>query len=293
MNMPSLLIPSFSTVACPDWTADRVFEEGATAGYQGVELRTFGAGSRGFASDPALCAPEKTRALEERTGVRVVSLGTGCRFDAPVWPPVMGHAFADTERSIREAKWHIDLAITLGCPLVRVFAFEPPPREALHSATQRIAQRLDLVVQHAHRTGVRLALENGGRYATASRLMAIIDEVDSPLLGVSYNVAVAHGAGEDPVNGLNVLGEKLFSLRIKDLCGGQPCPLGEGEVPIAASIRTLIRGGIEAPVIFEWDRAWFPQIAPPEQALGPGAARMFEWMQAAGGNAPAPAVAHR
>ncbi|MGD9689574.1 MAG: sugar phosphate isomerase/epimerase family protein [Phycisphaerales bacterium] len=278
-----MLQPAFSTVACPERSMSEVFELAAQAGFLGVELRTFGAASRGPSSDPALTAPEKVRALVDRFGVRVCSLGTSCRFDEPVWPPVIGWAIADVERSIREAKWHIDLAIALESPLVRVFAFDPPPRESTRSATARIAQRLKLVVGHAFRTGVRVSIENGGRFATAARLMAIIDAVDSPLLGVSYNVAVAAAAGEAPEHGLNVLGDRLLSLRVKDFKGEEACALGDGDVPVREAVTRAARAGASVPVIVEWDRAWIPGLAPADKVLGKSAERLFGWMKESGG----------
>ncbi len=276
-----MIKPIFSTVACPDWSAEAVFETAARCGYLGVELRTFGAGSRGFASDPALTAPEKIRGLSDRYGTPVRSLGTSCKFDDPIWPPVVSHVFFDNERSLREAKWCIDLAITIECPLVRVFGFEPPPRESVVESTTRIAERLKLVVAHAHRTGVRVMLENGGRYRRASEIAAILDMVDSPLLGCCYNVAVAHSAGEGPDAGLNVLGDKLLAVRVKDLRDGAPCMLGDGVVPVKAALGMLARDGFDGPVIFEWDKAWNPGLAPAETVLAPAAARMFEWVKAA------------
>lgn len=280
MNSTLQLQPAVSSVAFPELTIDEIFARAAAIGCLGVELRTFGPGSRGLASDPSLIAPEKIRALADRHGVQVVSLGTSCRFDEPVWPPVIGYAISDTEKSIRDAKRHIDLATTLECPLVRVFAFDPPPRESTKSATARIASRLRLVVAHAHRTGVRVSIENGGRYATAAQIMAIVDAVGSPLLGVSYNVAVAAAAGEPPSSGLNVLGDKLLSLRLKDHRAGEPCPLGHGESPVQDAVRRAAESDLvgRIPVIIEWDRAWRTDLAAADSVLPEAVKSVFGWM---------------
>ncbi len=266
-----------SAVACPEFGAKEFFEAAASAGYSAVELRTDGPASRGFAADPALTAPEKTRALAERFGMPIASLATTCRFDESVWPPVIGHALTDTERSIRHGKWHVDLAVALECPLVRVFAFETPPRERPADARQRIADRLKLVVAHAHRTGVRIALENGGSFPRAADVAGLLDLVASPLLGVAYNVAVAHQAGESPDDGLNVLGGNLLALRVKDHQAGRPCGLGDGDVPVEMAVARARESGFAGPVVFEWDRAWFSDLPTGMGVPAAAARRLMGW----------------
>src|SRR5690606_1814955 len=118
-----MIKPAFSTVACPDWTLERVFRTAAEYGYEGVELRTFGFGSTCVACDPARTATEKIQALSEETGVRIATLATGISFEAPIRPPVIGRVISDTERPQREAKRMVDLAVAINAPFVRVFGF--------------------------------------------------------------------------------------------------------------------------------------------------------------------------
>src|SRR4051812_7926839 len=105
--------PAFSTVACPEWAFERVAEHAAKWGFLGCELRTFGYGSTQFACDPALSSPAKVRLTLERAGVEIVSLATSIRYDDRVTPPVLGMVFSDTERTVRESKGAIDLAVRL------------------------------------------------------------------------------------------------------------------------------------------------------------------------------------
>ncbi len=273
-----MIKPAFSTVACPEWPLETVFETAARSGFPSVELRTFGDASRWFACDPALTAPEKIRGYADRFGVNVCMLATGARFDAPINPPVIGHVIADQEEGVREAKRSIDLAASIECPLVRVFAFEKPSTEKLSSAIQRIAERILKVADHADRTGVKVVLENGGTFTKAADIAAILDEVGSPLIGACYNVSVAHAAGENPQAGINVLGDKLWAARVKDHKAGIPCPLGEGDVPVRAAFERLVKIGFDGPVVFEHDRAWIPNLQPAQIALPAAAQTMFGWI---------------
>jgi sugar phosphate isomerase/epimerase len=188
-----MLKPAFSTVACPELSLRDVAGLAERHGFEGVELRTFGDDSRLFACDPALTAEEKTRALFASRGVEVLSLATSCRFDATISPPVIGYLIADTERSVRQARHAVDLAVRLECPFVRVFGFEIAPREKPAAATARIADRLRMVCDHADKTGARIVLENGGSFETAGQLCDLIDRVDHPLLGACYARAMSRG----------------------------------------------------------------------------------------------------
>ena len=274
-----MLAPAFSTVACPEWTLEQVFAAAARLGWLGVELRSFGQGTRGFASDPALTAPEKIRGWAERAGVPVSMLATSCRFDAPVSPPVLGLVIGDPDRPVREAKAAIDLAASIECPLVRVFGFDVPAAERPAAAHARLIDRLRKTVDGAHRTGVRVALENGGSFPRAADLQCLLDAVNSPLLGACYNVAVAHAAGEAPAQGVATLGSRLFAARVKDLdAAGRPCPLGAGRVPVKPLLKALAGAGFAGPVVYEWDRAWMLDLAPAEPALQHAATTLFAWM---------------
>lgn len=272
---------AFSTVACADRTLGGVADLAGRQRWPGVELRTFGDDSRTSACDPALTGHEKVRAILRRAGLEPVSLATGIGFGEAVSPPVIGHVISDTERAVRAAQRAVDLAALLGCPLVRVFGFELPAYERRVSGVRRIVDRLRKVVDHADRSGVALALENGGALDTPERLMEVVGAVASPLLGVSYNVAASWSAGQDPGQALRVIGAALRILRVKDLRGGVPVRLGAGEVPWAMAIGRALSAGFAGPVVYEYDRAWLPGLEEPEGVLAEAIERLFAAVGAA------------
>lgn len=280
-----MMQPAFSTVACPEWPVETVLERAVRYGFVSVELRTFGDDSRGFASDPALTAPEKIRTLTDRFGIGVAQLATSHAFGDAINPPVIGLVISDTEKAVRAAKRAIDLAAMVECPLVRVFGFDLPPSEKRGSAVARVVDRLGKVIDHAHRTGVRVALENGGSFCRAAEVAEVLDAIRNPLLGACLNVAVAHAAGDAPDAAVNVLEGRIFSVRVKDLREGQPCPLGQGTVPNEVALRALAARGWSGPVVFEWDRAWRPALEAPDLTLPRAAQTLFGWI---GGDAATP-----
>ncbi|MDP1661944.1 MAG: TIM barrel protein [Phycisphaerales bacterium] len=290
-----MLTPAFSTVACPEWTLDRVALAAQRLGFSAVELRTFGVDSRRFACDPALTDAAKVRRLFAEAGVSICSLATDIVFDAPVNPPIIGHLIADQETAVRAAQRAVDLATSIECPFVRVFGFRLSQNEqggnGRTNGVARICDRLGKVLDHALKTGVKVAFENGGSFATSSQVAEILSHFRSPLLVASYNAAAAQLAGENPAEGVTRLTADggLGLLRVKDIKDGRPVVLGTGEIAVRDAVVTAARtsGSASIPVVFEWDRAWIPDIGEADFALDHAARTLWQW---AGSGAPAPAA---
>jgi len=280
---------AFSTVACPEWPLDRVFAAAEEWRCDGVELRTDGYGATRFACDPALTSEGKIRRLASDAGARIACLATGLSFDEPIRPPVIGRVISDTERSVREAKRAIDLAVTIEGECVRVFGFEVPMGESRSSAVDRIVERLGLVLSRAKNTGGRVVLENGGSFATATQLAELMDFLDHPLLGASYSMATAYTAGEDPAQGANVLGDRLWIAKVKD-CTAQrrPCPPGAGVMPAQGFVEAAARANPDVWLVVEWVRAWIEGLAEPEQVMPRSFETLAGWL---GGSSGSPASA--
>ena len=248
-----------------------------------MELRTFGESSRQFACDPALSSDEKVRRMFREQGVEILSLASSARFDEQVFPPVVGYLITDHERCVREAQRAVELAVLLECPYVRVFGFEFPERETRSSGLKRIAGRLALVVDHADKSGVKVVVENGGSFGTAEQLMELIGRVDHPLLGASYSLAAGQAAGDEPARAIKTLDGALWVARVKDLKDGKPVLLGQGELACEAFVRGLASSGFVGPLVYEWDRAWMPEIGGAEEALKLASKTLFTWAATSAG----------
>jgi len=285
---------AFSTVACPEWPLDRVFSNAEVWRCDGVELRTDGYGAARFACDPCLTDNAKIRRLATDAGVQIASVATGLRFDEPIRPPVIGRVISDTERAVREARRALDLAAALQCPMVRVFGFEAALGEARHRAVRRIVERLELVMSRARNLGVRVVIENGGSFPTATDLAELMDLLDHPLLGASYSMATAYTAGESPDQGANVLADRLWLARIKD-CTAQrrPCPPGKGVLPVARFVEAASRANPDAWLVVEWDRAWIDGLAPADEVLPEAFHRVAGWADGRPGEVRSPSAEHQ
>lgn len=280
---------AFSTVACPDWTLERVADVAQSLGFAGVELRTFGWNSSASACDPALTDARKIQRTLRSGGTEPVCLSTGIGFGTPVSPPVIGWAISDVHRDAREASSLVELAAMIECPFIRVFGHQFPRNEKRTRAVDRIVSRLVQVADAGRARQVRVLVENGGSFATAAELSELLDEADHPCLGALYNVAEAHAAGEAPEAGINVLGERLLMAKVKDFADGKAVALGEGRIPVEAAMRELRRSGFGGPVSYEFDRLWLGMGMDPEPVLRTSIRRMFEW---GAGAAPAVRTTH-
>lgn len=275
-----MIRPAFSTVACPDKTIEQVVALGEQAGFSEIEFRSFGVDSRQFACDPALTGAGKVRRLLAGSGMTCCCLATSARFDAPVWPPVIG-VMMDQEQQVRAARRAIDTAAAIGAPLVRVFAFDKPEREKRSATVARIVRRLEPVVDHARNRPVRVVVENGGAFRTAEEVAELIDLVDHPLLGACYSLATGVAAGDDPARAVSTLASRLWLTRVRDLKDGRPVMIGTGDVPCHAFVEALQGAGYAGALVYEWDRAWLPDLAPAEEVLPAACRTLYEWIGAA------------
>ncbi|MEN0020894.1 MAG: sugar phosphate isomerase/epimerase [Planctomycetota bacterium] len=274
---------AFSTLACPEWTLSQVFEFGEDSAFDGVELRTFAEPSMQFACEPLLTSTDKLRRMASGAGFEMAALATSCRFDQPVFPPVLGRALPTYTRPISDAQAFVRFADDLECPIVRVFAFEPQGRESLASFFRRVGERLRAVADSARARNAVVAVENAGAFGAAEDLAALLDEVDHPRLRASYNVAVGAWCGDDPAEAATALAGRTSLLRIKDVdASGMPSALGSGEVPNREAIEAFFAQGFRGWGVYEWDRAWAADldatIAPAAEAVPAAGDLLRSWV---------------
>ena len=289
--------PCFSTVAAAEWTFDRVCRFAAEHGFAGVECRTAGtgggAGGDGFTSDPALTDGRKIRRFVDDHAIELASISTGVTFDRAIAPPVIGRVLPDAARDVLEARSIIDVAVLAGAELVRVYGFRMQGREKRLTAAIRIADRLSRAVDHTRHKTVRVMLENAGDFGRAEDLLELARLVDRPGLRFAYDPVYAASAGDDPVEGVRMLGGGLSLLRVRDRDRhGRPVRLGTGVQPMRDVVGAAGDLAHEVWVSTTWDRAWLAgeALEPAETAIAGDAETIYSWATRAGGSAATPAA---
>ena len=273
---------ALSTVACPTWTLDRAIDLARRTGFGGVELRTLGPADPTLACDPCHTDGGKVREWCDEAGVEVAGIATSIRFDAPVWPPVIGRALGDFDKPVRACKAMVDVARDAGAGYVRVFGFELRPGEDRERGSRRIVERLSAAATTARHTGVRVAVESGGSFAAARDLMHLVDRCSDPLVAAGYSVGAGAAAGDDPARAVIELGDRLAFVKITDLKDGKPVALGEGDLPLEDVVGALARTGFGGWVVVEWPRLWMPELADAERVVAQAAERLYRWSSAGG-----------
>jgi len=281
---------ALSSVAFPEWTLGKVIREAARVGYHAVELRTFGTDSTGLASgaahaggvgaiagDPLLTSADKLKRLAQDAGIEILSLASSIAYDEPIFPPVIGRLRLDLEESVARTKAIVEHATKAGVPFVRVFGYEVQPGEPMNRALRRILERLDLAARTTRHTGVRLLMESGGSFSTAAPLKRLISEASTPNVVAAYNVAGAWLSGENPVEGISELGEHLEVVKLSDVRNGEPRALGEGDVPVAETVRALAARGFSGALVYELPRLWTHRDVEPTPLVETALQRILTW----------------
>ena len=266
---------AFSTVACPDWTMQQVAERAAEYGYEGVELRTLGAGSTSLSCDPALSDPAKTAKCFEQAGVEPICLSTSVSLH-----------YRDTTAAYQakgQLTRDLELAAAIGCRLVRVFGNEAEIGRDRNAAIERISANVGPMAERAAALGLELLFENGGSFNSGKEWWRLLNLVNHPMVGMCWNVANAAASGEPPIVSVPVLNTRIKLAKVKDTKLGEGSgfvPLGDGNVDIEMFVKRLMGIGYNGYITVEWDRLWFSSLAPAEEYLPDALSRLKSWMDA-------------
>lgn len=222
---------------------ERVFHEAQAIGFQGLELDL----ARDYRQDILWTRAGRERLLQlaGETGVEVASVCLGA-----LW----GQTFAsdDPDDRARAAEIVTEAARftpELGTrvilvPIVGVAEQNP----AL--GTARWIEGLRECAPVAEASGSILALENVGRSPanSAPAILNILDAVGSPAVKAYYDVGNGKSLGYDPIEELQLLGERIAQVHIK---GARSAQLWENTLDMSAVARTLKGIGYDGYLVFE------------------------------------------
>lgn len=255
---------AFSTLGCPRWGIAEIADAACRLGYDAIELRCL-RGDLDLLRRPELRpqALPATRELLLSRGLAICCVDSSACF----------HACDIEERAANVAAVaHAHLAAALGAPLVRVFPNAVPATATRAETVVRIAAALhDAAIRLP--SGVQLALETHGEFATAKDAVEIVERAAHPAIAVVWDVANTIAAGEPIAASLGRLGRHLAHVHLRDarpVRGDphwKPVLAGRGRVPFGDAIAALRGVGYADAVSFEWEKYWRPDLEEPEIAL--------------------------
>lgn len=191
-------------------------------------------------------ALEMTRA----SGLAVVALAGYARVAAPgLDAPV-----------VAELAVGLRLAHALGADALRVF----PGGTDVPAAARRIREAL-----RDSPGAARVLVETHDEMPTGAAVARLLDAVGLPArTGAVWDVLHPSRHGERPPETFSALRGRLAYVRIKDAdADAAPVPLGTGAVPLREIGESLRAGGYDGWASLEWERTWYPGVAPVTRVL--------------------------
>lgn len=263
---------AFSTVACPQWDFETVAAKAKEYGYDGVEIRgslteSILTGANIFLTDPA-----KVRNLFGRSGLEIACLASSIA--------MTGRKKHDA-RLREELRSFIDVAAAVGCRFVKVFDVAVRAGQNRSSAGMALGDWLLPMGDYAAAREVTIVVEGALSFRDAKEMWVILDRLSHPSICSCWDVFNAALIGESPQVSVPTLNSKIQYTHVKDAklgpMGALYCRLGEGDVQVETFIHRLRGIGYEGWVSFEWDKAWLPNLAEPEEVLPDAVAKLREW----------------
>jgi len=255
----------FSTLACPNWDLDKVLDQAAVLGYQGIEIRGLG-GELHLPQVPALAGnPGQVRDLIVEKKLELVCLGTSAALTM--------RDKAEVARQKGVILDFIELASKLGCTFVRLVAGEVQKRDTANKAFHRLVEGIKPLADGAAQRGVTLLVENGGDFRDSWSMWQLVDTVDHPAVRLCWNQVTAMTVLEAASTSIPRLGTKMALLHIADARFDERgvllehTPLGDGDVNVKKQIDLLKGIGYRGYLMYEWPKLWVDSLPGPEAAL--------------------------
>jgi sugar phosphate isomerase/epimerase len=254
---------SFTTLGCPKWSWDKVLDEAARLGFDGIELR--GVEGEFFLPKARPFLPEnleKTMADLKKRNIEICALDTSCSFHDP----------ESFDKSVDEGKATIDLAEKLGVPYIRVFGNNVPNITRRAETLKQVAIGISMLCEHCEGKNVYVLLETHGDFSELDNLMPVLESVNNPHLGVLWDIEHTYVEfGEDQTEFFNKTSKYIKHTHIKDTkktdSGFKLCLPGQGNVPTGKSIALLKSIDYKGHLSFEWEKHWHPELEEPEIAI--------------------------
>lgn len=254
---------SFSTLACPDWSFQKIVTEASRLGYDGIEIRGI---EREM--DLSRLKPffpenigETIKTLNERN-LEICCLDTSCKF----------HNKEDFNKYIKEGRAAIDLAQKLNCKFIRVFGNDIPDKNREEEIIGQIASGLILLGDYAEGKGVTVLIETHGAFSTGDGMQKLLSRIPGRNVEVLWDVTNAYvGFGETTEVTFSKLSSRIKHTHLKDAKGKYPdaklCMIGKGDLSIGRMIELLESAGYDGWLSLEWEKAWHPELEEPEIVL--------------------------
>ncbi len=240
---------AFSTNAYLRFSFAEAVRRLATLGYEGVEIMADVPHAW-----PAFLLEEQKQALREALERNHLGISNINAF--------MMHAVNDRRQRYWHPSWiepdpnyrairvdHTIRALTLARELGATCITTEPggpvgPGESWHAALQLFVEELKPVVAHAEKEGVLLLIEPepGLLIETAEQFLELMQHLDSPAVGLNFDIGHSYCVGDDPATTIPRLAPYIRHFHLEDIAATRVhhhlIP-GEGAIDFRATLRAI------------------------------------------------------
>jgi sugar phosphate isomerase/epimerase len=263
---------AFSTISCPKWDFATIAARAKEYGYDGVEIRGFLNESILTSANVFLSDPAKVRRTFEDAGVAIACLASSI---------AMGHEKKRNATLAADLRMYIDTASRLGCKVVKIFDTAVRAGQNRAQAAVALGNWLAAAGDYAAERDVLIVVENALSFRTAKELWLMLESINHPAVAACWDIFNAAQIGESPYVSVPVLNSRIQYVQVKDAklgpLGASYCKLGEGDVPVKKFLIRLMGIGYTGWVTLEWEKAWLPNIAEPEEILPDSIGKLRTW----------------
>lgn len=238
---------AFSTLGCPEWSLQYAVEQAKALGFQAIEIRGIKDCLRSDTIEELLPV-NRSASLQfaQEKGIAFCCLGASASFHE-----------ADKRRENREeALATVRLAAACGISYVRVFGNNLVTDDE-DTEIVEIAGQIRALCEEARECNVSVLLEVHGDFNTGDRILKTAESVACDNFGVIWDIQHSR---EDPIRFWNRTKHLIRHVHIKDSIQTQLCPVGEGDLPVAAIVRMLEHDGYDGYYSLEWEKRWHPEL---------------------------------
>ena len=162
----------------------------------------------------------------------------------------------------------IDMAAALGSDCVSLWSGILPAGDTREDGSRRLVEGLKLVLDYAERREVKIGFEPepGMLLDTMASFTELVEQIDSPRLGLTLDIGHLHCLGEPIEETIFRWSNRLVNIHIEDMCAGvhEHLMFGEGEIDFPPVLAALQKVGYAGGLHVELSR---------HSHMGPEAAR--------------------
>lgn len=254
---------SCTTLAFPGWSLEKILQQLADNGYDGVDFRGLGDELQVWKLAEFSTDADATAERIAQAGLVVSAFSGSAR--AFVTDP------ADAEKNLNEVVEYARLCRRFGTKFIRIYGGKlggTPLAEAMPVCVEALRRMSDAAGE-----GVTLALETHDDWTDSAQLAQLVEQTDRPNVRVLWDLHHPFRMnGESPEATYANIGSLTAATHVKDsrpTAEGEYeyCLAGEGDVPLAEMIGMLIGGGYDGYITLEWEKKWHPELPDAEVVL--------------------------